>query len=136
MVSYICMKKIFSNWSKKEEKWTFFAYMNNRRYDSCLKKSTSSERFLIFASEHYLKIIISWSILSMVSFFMEMQSSDDYGCHDIGCLLRTKEMESSKNLWGHDEAPTFRFKKLYKYCILSTHWNEISKSREISHSRT
>ena len=48
--------------------------MNNRRYDSCLKKSTSFKRFLIFVSEHYLKIIISWSILSMVSFFMEMQS--------------------------------------------------------------
>lgn len=64
----------------------FFAYMNNRRYYSCLKKGTSSERFLIFVSEHYLKIIISRSILSMVFFFMEMQSSDDYGCHDIGCL--------------------------------------------------
>ena len=37
--------------------------MNNRRYDSCLKKSTSFKRFLIFVSEHYLKIIISWSIL-------------------------------------------------------------------------
>ena len=95
----ICFKQfLWYHMSEKKKNELFFAYMNNRRYDSCLKKSTSFKRFLIYVSEHYLKIIISWSILSMVSFFMEMQSSDDYGCHDIGCLLRTKEMESSKNL--------------------------------------